>query len=204
MRCVVSCGSTSFPWLVLFFGAKLWESMIYKVRLQTSKVVKSVFVHPFLSLFPPSPFLYFSFTPFLPPQHTRTHTHTHFLWCLILHFSWKDRFTAISVIVRKKRKEKKHRQSNAWYFGHRLLKDKEKLKHDSRMEIAALQEKNHTAEAQLAEATCRTDTLCQQLQDDQQEMTECVLLTCTASSGSFLCVRMCISIYALYCRKKSS
>ena len=29
-RCVVSCGSTSFPWLVLFFGALLWGSMIHK------------------------------------------------------------------------------------------------------------------------------------------------------------------------------
>ena len=29
MRCVVSCGSTSFPWLVFFFGALLWGSMIY-------------------------------------------------------------------------------------------------------------------------------------------------------------------------------
>ena len=30
MRCVVSCGSTSFPWLVFFFGALLWVSMIHK------------------------------------------------------------------------------------------------------------------------------------------------------------------------------
>ena len=30
MRCVVSCGSTSFPWLVLFFAALLWGSMIHK------------------------------------------------------------------------------------------------------------------------------------------------------------------------------
>ena len=30
MRCVVSCGSTSFPWLVFFFGALLWGSMILK------------------------------------------------------------------------------------------------------------------------------------------------------------------------------
>ena len=30
MRCVVSCGSTSFPWLVFFFGALLWGSMIHK------------------------------------------------------------------------------------------------------------------------------------------------------------------------------
>ena len=29
MRCVVSCGST-FPWLVFFFGALLWGSMIHK------------------------------------------------------------------------------------------------------------------------------------------------------------------------------
>ena len=29
-RCVVFCGSTSFPWLVFFFGALLWGSMIYK------------------------------------------------------------------------------------------------------------------------------------------------------------------------------
>ena len=29
MRCVVSCGSTSFPWLVFFFGALLWGSMIH-------------------------------------------------------------------------------------------------------------------------------------------------------------------------------
>ena len=30
MRCVISCGSTSFPWLVIFFGALLWGSMIHK------------------------------------------------------------------------------------------------------------------------------------------------------------------------------
>ena len=30
MRCVVSCCSTSFPWLVFFFGALLWGSMIHK------------------------------------------------------------------------------------------------------------------------------------------------------------------------------
>ena len=30
MRCVVSCGSTLFPWLVFFFGALLWGSMIHK------------------------------------------------------------------------------------------------------------------------------------------------------------------------------
>ena len=30
MRCVVSHGSTSFPWLVFFFGAVLWGSMIHK------------------------------------------------------------------------------------------------------------------------------------------------------------------------------
>ena len=30
MRCVVSCGSTSFQWLVFFFGALLWGSMIHK------------------------------------------------------------------------------------------------------------------------------------------------------------------------------
>ena len=30
MRCVVSCGSTSFPWLLFFFGALLWGSMIHK------------------------------------------------------------------------------------------------------------------------------------------------------------------------------
>ena len=30
MRCRVSCGSTSFPWLVFFFGALLWGSMIHK------------------------------------------------------------------------------------------------------------------------------------------------------------------------------
>ena len=29
--CVVSWGSTSFPWLVVFFGALLWESMIHKL-----------------------------------------------------------------------------------------------------------------------------------------------------------------------------
>ena len=29
MWCVVSCGSTSFPWLVFFFGALLWGSMIH-------------------------------------------------------------------------------------------------------------------------------------------------------------------------------
>ena len=32
MRCVVSCGSTSFSWLVFFFGALLWGSMIQKYR----------------------------------------------------------------------------------------------------------------------------------------------------------------------------
>ena len=30
MRCIVSCGSTSFPWLVFFFGVLLWGSMIHK------------------------------------------------------------------------------------------------------------------------------------------------------------------------------
>ena len=30
MRCLVSCGSTSFPWLVFFFGALLWGSLIHK------------------------------------------------------------------------------------------------------------------------------------------------------------------------------
>ena len=30
MRCAVSCGSTSFPWLVFFFRALLWGSMIHK------------------------------------------------------------------------------------------------------------------------------------------------------------------------------
>ena len=30
MSCVVTCGSTSFPWLVFFFGALLWGSMIHK------------------------------------------------------------------------------------------------------------------------------------------------------------------------------
>ena len=30
MRCVVSCCSTSFPWLVFFFGALLWGSVIHK------------------------------------------------------------------------------------------------------------------------------------------------------------------------------
>ena len=30
MRCVVSCGGTSFPWLVFLFGALLWGSMIHK------------------------------------------------------------------------------------------------------------------------------------------------------------------------------
>ena len=29
-RCVASCGSTSFPWLVFFFGALLWGSMSHK------------------------------------------------------------------------------------------------------------------------------------------------------------------------------
>ena len=30
MRCVVCCGSTSFPWVVFFFGALLCRSMIHK------------------------------------------------------------------------------------------------------------------------------------------------------------------------------
>ena len=30
MRCVVSCGSNSFPWFVFFFWALLWGSMIHK------------------------------------------------------------------------------------------------------------------------------------------------------------------------------
>ena len=30
MRCVVSCGTTSFPWLVFFFRALLWGSIIHK------------------------------------------------------------------------------------------------------------------------------------------------------------------------------
>ena len=32
VRCEVSCGSTSFPWLVFSFGALLWGSMIQKHR----------------------------------------------------------------------------------------------------------------------------------------------------------------------------
>ena len=32
MRRVISCGGTSFSWLVFFFGALLWGSMIYKHR----------------------------------------------------------------------------------------------------------------------------------------------------------------------------
>ena len=30
IRCIVSCGSTSLPWLVFFFAALLWGSMIHK------------------------------------------------------------------------------------------------------------------------------------------------------------------------------
>ena len=30
MRWVVPCGNTSFPWLVFFFGAMLWGSIIHK------------------------------------------------------------------------------------------------------------------------------------------------------------------------------
>ena len=30
MSCAVSCGSTSFPWLIFFFGIPLWGSMIHK------------------------------------------------------------------------------------------------------------------------------------------------------------------------------
>ena len=30
MKCVVSCDSTSFPWLLFFFGALLWGFMIHK------------------------------------------------------------------------------------------------------------------------------------------------------------------------------
>ena len=30
MRCIMSCGSTSFSWLVFFFGALLWGSMIHE------------------------------------------------------------------------------------------------------------------------------------------------------------------------------
>ena len=30
MRCIVSCGRTSFPWLVFSFGALLWGSLIHK------------------------------------------------------------------------------------------------------------------------------------------------------------------------------
>ena len=30
MRCIVTCVSTSFPWLLFFFGALLWGSMIHK------------------------------------------------------------------------------------------------------------------------------------------------------------------------------
>ena len=32
MRCVVSCGSTSFPWRVFFFGALLCGSMIHSIQ----------------------------------------------------------------------------------------------------------------------------------------------------------------------------
>ena len=30
MRCVVSCSNTSFPWLIFYFAALLWGSMIHK------------------------------------------------------------------------------------------------------------------------------------------------------------------------------
>ena len=34
MRIVVSCGSTSFPWLVFFFGALLWGSMVHAAAVE--------------------------------------------------------------------------------------------------------------------------------------------------------------------------
>ena len=41
MRCVISCGSTSFPWLVLFFGALLWGSAVTRCKddFVTAKLV---------------------------------------------------------------------------------------------------------------------------------------------------------------------
>ena len=30
MRCIISCSSTSFPWLIFFFAALLWVFMIHK------------------------------------------------------------------------------------------------------------------------------------------------------------------------------
>ena len=38
MRCVVSCSSTSFPWLVFFFGALLWGSMIHETKVSKIKI----------------------------------------------------------------------------------------------------------------------------------------------------------------------
>ena len=38
--CVVSCGSTSFPWLVFFFGALLWGSMIHKQACRKMDVTR--------------------------------------------------------------------------------------------------------------------------------------------------------------------
>ena len=39
LRCIVSCGSTSFPWLVFFFGALLWGSMVQAYRKMDVSVV---------------------------------------------------------------------------------------------------------------------------------------------------------------------
>ena len=62
------------------------------------------------------------------------------------------------------------------------------------MEIAALQEKVQTKEAQAEEASNQSAALHQQLQDNQQEVTRCVLRSIAGSESSVDLA----SLYALY------
>ena len=62
------------------------------------------------------------------------------------------------------------------------------------MEIAALQEKVQTKEAQAEEASNQSAALRQQLQDNQQEVTRCVL---SSTAGSYGSVDVS-NLYALY------
>ena len=62
------------------------------------------------------------------------------------------------------------------------------------MEITALQEKVQTKEAQAEEASNQSVALRQQLQDNQQEVTRCVLSSIAGSNSSV----DVSSLYALY------
>ena len=42
MRCVVSCSSTSFTWLVFFFGALLYDSQAYRKKDVTRERIRCI------------------------------------------------------------------------------------------------------------------------------------------------------------------